>query len=55
MVSKGDRFWGWWDALRIWNGNAVKFGYDDCCTPLNVITLIKNKKRMDHPKEKKKP
>ena len=33
--------WGLEDALRVWNGNAVKFGCDDCCTPLNVIKFIK--------------
>ena len=22
------------DALRVWDRNAVKFGYDDCCTPI---------------------
>ena len=27
-------------ALRIWDGNAIKFGFDDCCTPLNVIKFI---------------
>ena len=29
------------DALRVWDGNAVKFGCDDCCTPINVIKFIK--------------
>ena len=29
------------DALRVWDGNAVKFGCDDCCTPTNVIKVIK--------------
>ena len=32
---------GWGDALRVWDGNAVKFGCDDCCTPINVIKLKK--------------
>lgn len=27
---------GWGDALRVWDGNALKFVYDDCCTPINV-------------------
>ena len=35
----------WGDALRVWNGNVVKFGCDVCCTPLNVIKLIKKEKR----------
>ena len=25
------------DALRVWDDNSVKFGCDDCCTPINVI------------------
>ena len=29
------------DALHVWNGKAVKFGCDDCCTPINVIKFIK--------------
>ena len=33
--------WGWGDALRIWDGNTVKFGCDDCCIPINVIQFIK--------------
>ena len=30
---------GWWDAhrLRVWDGNAIKFGCDDCCTTINVL------------------
>ena len=28
------------DAQRVWDGNAVKFGCDDCCTPINVIKFI---------------
>ena len=32
---------GWEDAMRIWDGNAIKFGYDDCCTTINVIKFIK--------------
>ena len=34
---------GWWDALRVWDGNAVEFGCDDYCTPINVIKFIKKK------------
>ena len=35
---------GWGDALRVWDGNAIKFGCDDCCTTINVIKFIGNKK-----------
>ena len=31
----------WRDALRVWGGHAIKFGCDNCCTPVNVITFIK--------------
>ena len=31
----------WGDAPRVWDGNTVKFGCDDCCTPVNVIKFIK--------------
>ena len=31
------------DALRVWDGNAVKFGCDNCCTPINVIIFTKKK------------
>ena len=27
-------------ALGIWDGNAIKFGCDDCCTTINVIKFI---------------
>ena len=27
----------WGNALRVWNGNAIKSGCDDCCTTINVI------------------
>ena len=33
--------WGVGDALRVWDGNAMKFGCDDCCTPIHVITSVK--------------
>ena len=41
-------------ALRVWDGHAVKFGCDDCCTPIHVIKLIKyykkkNKERLAGP------
>ena len=28
------------DALRVQDGNAIKFGCDDCCTTINVIKFI---------------
>ena len=28
------------DALRVWDGNAIKFGCDNCYTPINVIKFI---------------
>ena len=31
---------GWGDALRVWDGNAIKFVFDDCCTPINEIKPI---------------
>ena len=31
---------GWRDALRVWDGKAVKFGCDDCCTTVNAIKFI---------------
>ena len=33
------------DALKVWDGYAVKFGCDDYCTPINVINFIKYKKK----------
>ena len=30
----------WGDALRIWDGNAIKFDCDDRCTTINVIKFI---------------
>ena len=35
-VSKGDK-WGWGNVLRVWDGNAIKVGCDDCCATINVI------------------
>ena len=32
---------GWGDALWVWDRNAVKFGCDECCTPINVIKFMK--------------
>ena len=31
---------GGWNALRVWDGNAVKFGCDDRCTTINAIKFI---------------
>ena len=42
--------WGWGDALRVWDGNAVKFGCDDCCTTINVINSLSNKKKTNNKK-----
>ena len=28
------------DAPRVWDGNAIKFGCDDCCTTINVVKII---------------
>ena len=39
------RAWGWGDVLRVWDRNAVKFGCEDCCTTINVINALSNKKR----------
>ena len=37
MISKGDRLGvEWGDALRVWDGHAIKFGFDDHCTTINV-------------------
>ena len=37
--------WGRGDALRVWDGNAIKFGCDDWCTTINVINSLSNKKK----------
>ena len=36
--------WGLEDALRVWDGNAVKLGCDDCCTTTNIIKFTELKK-----------
>ena len=28
------------DALRVWDGNAIKFSCDDCCTTKTIIIII---------------
>ena len=35
--------WGWGDVLGVWGGNAIKLGYDDHCTTINVIKLSNKK------------
>ena len=45
MVSKGD----WWRGgganwLKVWVGNTIKWGCDDCSTTINVIKFIELKK-----------
>ena len=42
--------WGWGDALRVWDGNAVKFGCDDRCTSINVLNSLSNKKKTNNKK-----
>ena len=32
---------GWGEGMRVWDGNAVKFGCDNCCTPTNGIKFTK--------------
>ena len=32
--------WGVGDAPRVWDGNAIEFCCDDCCTTINVIEFI---------------
>ena len=41
------------DALRVWDGNAVKLGCDDCCIPnkCNKIHEVK-KNKIKHAKSK---
>ena len=33
--------WGQWDGLGVWDGSAIKLGYVDHCTTVNVIKFIK--------------
>ena len=33
--------WGVRGTLRVWDGNAIKFGCGDGFTPINVIKFIK--------------
>ena len=45
MVSKGDSFGGWGDALGVWDGNPIKLDCDDHCTTVNVINSLSNLKK----------
>ena len=36
---------GWGDALRVWDGNAIKLGCDDHCTTINVMNSLNNIKK----------
>ena len=38
--------WGWGDALRVWDGNGIKFCWVDHCTTINVIKFFEKKKRI---------
>ena len=40
MVTNGDRL-GRQDGLEGRDGNAIKLGYDDHCTTINIITFVK--------------
>ena len=31
--------------LGVWDGNAIKLGYDDHCTIINIIKFIELKKK----------
>ena len=31
---------GWGTAMRVWEGDAIKFGCGDRCTTINVIKFI---------------
>ena len=37
--------WGVGDALRVWDGNAIKSDCGDHCTTINVINSLSNKKK----------
>ena len=40
LLFPNETQWEVADALRVWDGNAIKFDYDDCCTTINVIKFI---------------
>ena len=35
-----EKGWGLGDALRVWDGNAIKFSCGGCCTTINVIKFF---------------
>jgi len=35
------------DTLRVWDGNAIKFGCHDYCTTIHVIKFIEKKKKKE--------
>ena len=44
MASKGDSLGRGGDALGFWDGNPIKLDCDDCCTTVNVINSLSNKR-----------
>ena len=32
--------WRVMGCTESWDGHAIKFGCDDCCTPINIIKFI---------------
>ena len=38
---------GWEDALRVWDGNAIKLGCDDRCTTIKVIKFTESKNQKE--------
>ena len=39
------QFGGWEDGLGVWDGNAIKLGYEDSCLTINVIKFIEWKRK----------
>ena len=35
----------WGNAMRVWDGNVIKFDCDDCCTTVNVIKFTEKLKK----------
>ena len=44
MVSKGDNWGEWGEALGLQDGNSIKLNCYDHCTPINVMNSLSNKK-----------
>ena len=42
--------WGWGDGMEVWYGNAIKLGWNDHCTTINVIKFIGKKEKIDEQK-----